>query len=349
MPNFSNMVKNNNKILVTGASGFIGRKLVEHLVKTTNKDKIVCLVHKNSDSVLEKTGREAIKKYGIDPTPVDLLTGWGLDKIPKSPKIIFHLAASTDMYAKDHSINDVGTKNLLDAIGPLNKDSHFIFASSIAIIDTRLDYSMPANEATKVPERPCTEYGRKKLLTEKYIIKKAKEHGFRLSIVRITCTYGKGSRRGGLFDGVHNMVLKGSILMRLNWPGKMTSIYVGDLADFFILVSNRRPKAGSYELYIPAVEDLTLADISRTVHEAYGLKYKPINLPAWFWRTCSFFARKKKPLEFLLPHYIYITFWEACVLVNNEYWDRSIRLHKVFPNFKPMKFKEYYQKIVKNS
>ena len=342
-------MKKNNKILVTGASGFIGRRLVEHLVKTANKDEIVCLVHKEANSELEKTGRESIKKCGLEPYPVDLLTGFGLNKLPKSPKLIFHLAASTDMYAKDHSINDVGTKNLLEAVGPLDKDSHFIFASSIALLDTRADYSVPADETTKVPDRPCTEYGRKKLLTEKYLIQKAKELGFKLSLVRITCTYGKGSRKGAMFDGTRKMVLEGSLITRLNWQGKMTLIHVDDLADFLIQVSKRKLKPGNYEIYIPSVEVLTLAGICKIIHEAYGMKYKPINLPAWFWKTCFFFARRKKIFEYILPHSIYITFWEACVLTNNEYWHESNKnISKIFPNFKPIKFKEYYDKIVKN-
>ena len=342
-------MKKNSKILVTGASGFIGRRLVEHLAKTVQKDEIICLVYKKAESELEKTGRELIKKCGIEPCSVDLLTGWGLDNLPKSPKIIFHLAACTDMYAKDHSINEVGTKNLLKAIGPLNKDSHFIFASSIAFIDTRPDYSVPADETTKGLDTPCTEYGRQKLLTEKYLIQKSKELGFKLSIVRITCTYGKGSRKGAMFDGTRKMVLEGSLITRLNWPGKMSLINVDDLADFFILVSARNSKPGGYEIYIPSIEVLTIAGISKIIHEAYGLKYKPINLPTWFWKICSFFARRKKFFEPILPHRIYITFWEACVLTNNEYWHESNKnIYKIFPNFKPIRFKEYYNKITKN-
>ena len=330
-------------ILVTGATGFIGRRLVGQLARLKGKEEIICLVHEKSDSELEKTGRDIIKKHGISSIPVDLLTKSGLENAPKFPRVIFHLAAITDTAVKDHSINNIGTKNLLEAIGPLNKDTHFVYTSSIAINDNRKDYSVPVDESTPVPEHPCNEYGRKKLLTEQYLIQKSKEQGFSLSIVRISCVYGEGSKKDGLFDGTKKMVLKGSILTRINWPGKMSLINVDDMASFLIQVSQRKPNSGNYEIYIPSIEVLTLAEMSKIVHEAYGLKYKSINFPSWFWNFCSFFAKRKYIFE-ILPHKLYNKFWQACILVNNEYWNNSKKINKFFTARKPTKFKDYYGK-----
>ncbi|MDP3765320.1 MAG: NAD(P)-dependent oxidoreductase [Nanoarchaeota archaeon] len=332
-------------ILVTGATGFIGRRLIGQLSKLKDKEEIICLVHEKSDSKLEKTGRDIIKKYGLPFIPVDLLTGSGLDKAPKSPKVIFHLAAITDTAVKDHRINDVGTKNLLEAIGPLNKNTHFVYTSSIAINDNRQDYSVPVNESTLAPKRPCNEYGRKKLLTEQYLIQKSKEQGFSLSIVRVSCVYGEGSKKDGLFDGTKKMVLKGSMLTRLNWPGKMSLINVDDMANLLIQVSRLKPKPGNYEIYIPSIEVLTLADMSKIIHGAYGLKYKSINLPSWFWNFCCFLAKRKYIVEAMLPHKQYNKFWQACILVNNEYWNTSKKINKFFTTRKPTKFRDYYRKI----
>ncbi len=336
-------------ILVTGATGFIGRRLISQLSKFKNKEKIICLVHKKSDSKLEKTGREIIKKHGISFISVDLLTGSGLDKTPKSPRVIFHLAAITDTAVKDHSINTVGTKNLLDAIVPLDKGTHFIYTSSIAINDNRRDYSVPVDESMPVPKRPCNEYGRKKLQAEQYLIQKSKEQGFSLSIVRVSCVYGQGSKKDGLFDGTKKMVLKGSILTRLNWPGKMSLINVDDMATFLIQVSKLKPKPYHYELYIPSVEVLTLADMSKIIHEAYGIKYKSINLPSWFWIFCRFLAKRKYIIEPMLPYKLYNKFWQACILVNNEYWNISKKIDKFFTTQKPIKFRDYYNKLNKTT
>src|SRR6185295_19043888 len=124
------------------------------------------------------------------------------------PRKIFHLASNTDTSASDHSINDVGTTNLLNALGPLGPSTHFIFTSSIAVNDHRPDYTLPITEDTPPPERPCHEYGRKKLLTEHLLKARAAEGGFRLSIVRVCGVYGEGVRQGGLFDSIKTMVPK---------------------------------------------------------------------------------------------------------------------------------------------
>jgi len=329
-------------ILVTGATGFIGRRLIQQLSRFYNKDEIICLVYNKCDSELEKTGREHIRKLDLSYIPVDLLSGAGLDKVPKTPKAVFHLSSITDTSIKDHSINDVGTKNLFESIKPIDHDTHFIFASSIAVNDNRLNYSVPVDEFSETPVRPCHEYGRKKLLTEQYLIQKSIEAGFRLSIVKVCGVYGSDTRKKGLFDRIEKMVLKRSVLSRINWPGKISLIHVDDMANFFIKVSQRITAPGQHEVYIPSVEALTLAEMSQIIYQAYGIDYNTIKLPSIFWNICSFFARHKSAIEPLLPHRLYNTFWQACILVNNEFWNTSKIIDKIFPSWVPIQFKDYY-------
>src|SRR6185295_11399341 len=137
-------------ILVTGGTGFIGKRLMNYLTKQENPKDIVCLVHDHSSS-MEDAGREYLKSLGVRLIPVDLLSGKGLDQLPRSPRKIFHLASNTDTSASDHSINDVGTTNLLNALGPLGPSTHFIFTSSIAVNDHRPDYTLPITEDTPPP------------------------------------------------------------------------------------------------------------------------------------------------------------------------------------------------------
>ena len=334
-------------ILVTGGTGFIGRRLVEQLAQAGFGDDMVCLVHKRCESELEKTGRTIIDKHGIARIEVDLVTGDGLDRVPKSPDTVFHLASITDTSVADHSINDVGTKNLFEQIKPLGKDTHFVFTSSIAVNDKRDDYSVPIDELSDVPQRPCHEYGRKKLLAEQYLIRKSEECGFPLSIVRVCGVYGKGVRKGGLFDSIEKMVLDGALLARLNWPGKISLIHVDDMAGFIVRVSQINPEPGHFETYIPSVEALSLSEMSAIFHKAYGLEYRMVALPKFFWGTCSFFAANKNVAEAVLPHKLYNKFWQACLLVNNEFWNRSIKIKKVFSQHNPTTFEDYYSTVAR--
>ncbi|MFX1577872.1 MAG: NAD-dependent epimerase/dehydratase family protein, partial [Promethearchaeota archaeon] len=79
------------KILVTGATGFIGRNLVSRLVK--EKHEVKALVRKTSD--VQGLPRE------IQLVEGDLLDPNSLEKAVKETEIVFHLAALFDFYPKD--------------------------------------------------------------------------------------------------------------------------------------------------------------------------------------------------------------------------------------------------------
>ena len=111
-------------ILVTGATGYVGRRLIRMLVETYGSSKILCLVYDQYDNDLERSGRAHLDKLNIKYIPVDLVSGRGLTEVPKSPDLIFHLASNTDTGATDHTVNDIGTRNLLESIQPLSSNFH---------------------------------------------------------------------------------------------------------------------------------------------------------------------------------------------------------------------------------
>lgn len=333
-------------IIVTGATGFVGRRFIRCLTERYPQEKIVCLTYEKADTELEKTGLENLGKFPVEIIPVDLISRRGMEKVPKSPRLVFHLASVTVTSQKDHSVNDIGALNLLKALAPLGRECHFIFTSSIATNDERADYSKPVNEDSVFPERPCHEYGRKKLLAERYFRRAAEESGFGLSIIKVCGVYGEGARKFGLFDMVNRLAQADSFLARMNWPGKIALTNVEDMARFLILVGERQPQPGTCELYIPAVESLTMAEMSRVFYEAMGKPYREIRLPDEFWNLCRFFARRKRIIEPLLHHKLYNTFWQACLLVNSEFWNESVRIGRIFPQWRPVSFKSFYtQKI----
>src|SRR5205814_10320653 len=136
---------------------------------------------------------------------VDLATKEGLDRLPTSPHRIFHLAGSVETADDDHRCNDVGTRNLVEALGPLTAETHFIHVSTGAVSDHRTDYTEPLSESTVVDE-PETEYGRSKLRAEDWLRARCARDGFRLTIVRLATVWGAGPRPHSLFDEVPRLV-----------------------------------------------------------------------------------------------------------------------------------------------
>ena len=130
--------------------------------------------------------------------------------------------------------------------------------------------------------------------------------------------------------------------MRINWPGKISIIHVNDMAAFIYAVSEKQPTPSSCEVYIPSIEAITLQDMSKIVHNVLGVDYKEFRLPNFFWNICRFFARNKNVIEYIMPHKLYDRFWQACLLVNNEFWNQSPKIYSVIDGWKPMKYAEYF-------
>lgn len=328
-------------ILVTGATGYIGRRLVRLLCGQYSASEIMCLVRSKIDSEKERTGRSILHELKVGMIEGDLLDRDSLKNLPQSPEVLLHLASCTDTSAKDHSVNDVGTKNLMEAVGPIPKNGHVVFTSSIAVNDGRPDYSKPMSENEKVSLKPKHIYGRRKLLAEQYLIEQAAKQSFALSVIRVCGVYGLDAIEKGLYMSLRRLVLSKSLLARLDWPGRISSIYVDDMAWFIQEVSQRRPVSGRHELYIPSVEALTVPQMCAAYALAFGVDYRPVKMPVFVWRMLEWIMGFQQVWEKILPHKIYNTVWQVNILVRQGYWNESIKLAQLAKNRRLTHFDEF--------
>lgn len=329
-------------ILVTGATGFVGRRLMRRLVQSYKKEEIVCLAYDQADNYLEQSGRAILDELGVKYIPVDLVSGRGLENVPKSPDLVIHVASNTTTGDKDHSINDVGARNLINCIRPLKPNFHLVFTSTISVSDHREKPNEPCDESS-VLKRPFSEYGRRKLIAEGYFKEVCEQEKISLSILRLSGIHGKGPKPGGLFDSLVTLVKKGSILSRFDYPGRISVGYVDDVADALVHMSQTPPPAGKPELHIFAPESPSVAEMSEAIHKNLGVEYRPIRFPAFFWAFCRLFSRVFYALEPVVPHYLYNRIWQLTLLMNNGYDNRPKLLQSRFPG---KKFRTLEQEIV---
>jgi nucleoside-diphosphate-sugar epimerase len=151
-------------VLITGGSGFIGRKLIKRL-----KDK----------------------GYDVSIYTDDVLNEEKLEKTVKGKDVVFHLAAVLDESDPSlYLVNVSGTWNVIKACRKA-RVKRLMYLSSVGVLG---DAREPVKE--DAPYKPATDYEKSKVDAEKIII----DSGVPYTILRCTIVYGKSTSWGNIFD-----------------------------------------------------------------------------------------------------------------------------------------------------
>ena len=177
----------NEKILITGASGFIGSFIVEEALKSGFETWAA--VRKSSSKEYLQDERIHFIELNLSKKEqlVEQLKGHDFD-------YVVHAAGVTKCLNKQDfmRINCEGTKNLVEAILELQMPlKRFVYLSSLSIFGA-IKEQQPYDEIreTDTPQ-PNTEYGRSKLAAEQYLDSLSpKLGGLNYIILRPTGVYG---------------------------------------------------------------------------------------------------------------------------------------------------------------
>jgi len=282
------------RILVTGATGFIGRHLVNALLKEDKYDIVV--MYRNSEKVKE------LEKLGIETRYGDLSEIKTLDNITKDVDVVIHLAALMRFHAKWEKLymqNVVATKIIAeDAMK--NGVDYFIYTSSTEAIGPVK--TIPADETH--PYNPDYTYGISKMMAEKILNKFHEENGFPVTILRPTGVYGPGD----LY--VTYSVLKAIANGKMKYlPGKgdkyVHFTYVEDVIQGFIKALENRSAAIGETFIIASDDYYTYKDAFTIMAELLGAPPPEKSIPVplakvliWFVET----ANKIKRVDDFVMH-----------------------------------------------
>ena len=204
------------KILVTGAGGMIGRKLVERLAK----DKSL-----NGKPIDSMTLVDVVDSPIPDGAPAHAIVadfsekGVATTLLQDRPDVIFHLAAIVSGEAeadfeKGYRINFNGSWALLEAVRhEHNKDTgykpRFVFASSMAVYGPPFPDPIPDDIALT----PTTSYGVQKAMTELMLADYSRKgflDGIGIRLPTICIRPGKPNKAAsGFFSGILREPLNG--------------------------------------------------------------------------------------------------------------------------------------------
>jgi nucleoside-diphosphate-sugar epimerase len=271
----------NEKILITGAAGRIGRHLVNALVD--QGEKVRALV---AEGTVENENVEIF--YG------DLLNKESIKKATEGVDVIYHLAAIVDYLApkdKMFNVNVIGTKNLLE----VSKAKKFIYLSSTAVMGKKLK-EIPANEST--PCRPSDFYGKTKLDAESLV----KEGGG--IIIRSADVFGPGFTEG--YEFVISGLENGSLPVIGDGKNFIQWIHISDLIQALLLAKdNGKPR----EVYIVAGKEIkTLNECLELLAKYLGVEPPKKHVSKFLSRTIAsyklFKAKINKERPKIIPEYV---------------------------------------------
>ncbi|MFK7768047.1 MAG: NAD-dependent epimerase/dehydratase family protein [Mariniblastus sp.] len=260
--------------LVTGATGFIGNRLVRHLIE--RGDDVTCLARPTSDvSKLQKL-RCRIAYADLQENHPDVASAIA------ACDTVYHLAAATRAVNSSDLIetNLRGIRTVLDSCASADTHPTLIYISSIAALGPNAD-GTPHTESAKC--MPVSFYGRSKLACENL----AKKYSNRvpISIVRPPIVLGQGDLHGlELFQIISNI---GWHFVPTFSTYDFSVIHVDDLANAITLVaehgnrlatenSESKNKSSSIEtgqgVYNASTDTMTYSILGRTIGEALGRK-----------------------------------------------------------------------------
>jgi nucleoside-diphosphate-sugar epimerase len=241
------------KILLTGASGFLGRYVVNEFKKIGHE--IYALGKKDSDINVNIETEFSLRKYNID--------------------YVIHIAGKAHIFPRSQSdirsfwdVNVKGTQNLLRSLEE-NPPKRIVFISTVAVYGKT--YGVLLDENT--PVLALDPYGQSKIQAEANILDWSFRHNVICTILRLPLVYGENPP--GNLNSMIQGIKKGYYFNISGGHTRKSMVRADDVARFILPASE---VGGIYHLtdgYHPSFKE-----ISHIIGASIGRKSIP-NLPLW--------------------------------------------------------------------
>ena len=315
------------RFLVTGGTGFIGRRVMLRLIADFGPASVAC-VTKAPVTLLEAKAVEAYRAAGVRLIDGNLLNE-PVSAEPAPPAdVVFHLAANIDTDAPDEAlrVNHEGTRHLLDWLRPVSRGARIVYASSVAVHDRDRPPDGPISENS--PLVPRTAYGRTKLEGEKIIGARIDADGYTWTTLRLPTVYGPGQKPDGLFDKLIMMASNGALLGRIDWPGRTSIIHVDDVAAAMIELGTSAEAAGAVYC-LASDESPTVGELARRIGDFVGRPVDPIAIPRPLLAMLRMMVWNRA-LQSAIPSGARLSFWRLSLIVTDGFWFDTTKFRSAY-------------------
>jgi predicted dehydrogenase/nucleoside-diphosphate-sugar epimerase len=244
-------------ILVTGATGSIGGRLVEKLV-IEHQAQVRVLVHNLSN--LSRISRLPVSVYQGDVTDFE-----AVDRAVQGCDVVFHCAyAFGTPPTEQERVAVDGSRNVAQAV-LRHKVKSLVYVSSISVYEPMEDGDLDET----APKQPSGwTYPDTKKKTEEVMLEFHNRHGLPVVVVQPTIVYGPFVK--GWTQGPLNQLKSGTVILPDEGAGLCNAVYIDDVADSLILAATN-PKAIGETFLISGSEPVTWREFYRAYEAMLGV------------------------------------------------------------------------------
>ncbi|MDP3979388.1 MAG: SDR family oxidoreductase [Pseudomonas sp.] len=264
------------RIVLTGASGFVGRCLLNELLEAEHQ--VTAVLRKHAAGVDTRASVQVIDDFARS-------LNWGA--LLNGQEIVVHCAArvhvmndtSSDPLTEFRKVNVEGTLNLARQAAAAGV-RRFIFISSIKVNGEGTPVGAPyLADAQPAPADP---YGISKMEAEQGLRALAVETGMEVVIIRPVLVYGPG--------------VKANVLSMMSWLHKGVPLPFGaihnrrslvgldNLVDLIVTCIDH-PAAANQTFLVSDGEDLSTTELLRRMGTALGKPARLLPVPSWLLET----------------------------------------------------------------
>lgn len=234
------------KILITGATGFVGKNLTQYLINKS--DKVVSLSLRKSHYQLDNTVDAIIHLAGKA-----------------------HDTKNTSNEDEYYQVNTELTKNLFDKFLGSDIKSFIYFSSVKAVADSVEDILKEDTDAD-----PQTAYGKSKLKAEAYLLSQQLPSDKRLIIIRPCMIHGEGNK--GNLNLLYKVVKFGIPWVLADYDNRRSFISIDNL-NYLIYEMLHRPEIPSGVYNVADDQPISTNTLITIIAESINKKARLLKIP----------------------------------------------------------------------
>lgn len=266
-------------ILVTGAAGFVGSRLVDSLLRRGFKN-IRCFVRPGGDQALLRDVWRAHPGHRCELVEGNLLSPEDCARASRGAAVVYHLVAGRGKsFPGCFQGSVVTTRNLLDAVARHRGIKRFVNVSSFAVYSNfRLKRGSVWDESCPLEDHLAERhdaYAYGKIKQDEIVLAYHQKHGMPFAIVRPGIVFGPGKKAIPGFVGMDTF----GPFMRIGGRGRLPLTFVDNCADA-IALAGLAPGADG-EVFNAVDDDLPKSRAFLRAYKRRVRRFRSIWIPFW--------------------------------------------------------------------